>query len=179
MTGKRKRHRSGQDSRGDAKRQRVSTSFNGNGKDPVVKNALLAQYYPRVLSLREYLLSKLPLTSKIRRKKILTVGRKPGDRSSGRDQALANALDQILIGVSKDSQASQEERWQQWASFSYRADTSASTLANLGGISLFSQSEVCVDTAIAFSRAIFLHLPLLILPVDCRLRHLAPVLQVT
>jgi hypothetical protein len=144
MAGKRKRHRPGPGSQGDAKRQKVATSLNGGSQDPVVKNAVLAQYYLRVLSLREYLLSKLPPTSKIRRKKIFTFGRKAGQETSGPDQSLANALDQILIGVSRDSQSSQEERWRQWASFSHRAaDTSASTLANLSGIGLFSQSEVC------------------------------------
>jgi hypothetical protein len=142
MAGKRKRHRPGQGGRGDAKRQRIATSLNGSSQDPVVKNAVLAQYYLRVLSLREYLLSKLPPTSKIRRKKILTVGRKAGQETSEHEQVLANALGQILIGVSRDSLDSQGERWRQWPSFSQRADTSASTLANLSEIELFSQSEV-------------------------------------
>lgn len=143
MAGKRKRHRPGQGNRGEAKRQRTST-LNGSRTAFVVRDALLVQYYPRVLSLREYLLSKLPPTSKIRRKKISTVGRKPGQGGSHRDQVLAAALDHILIGISRDVQVSQEERWQQWTSFSQRADTSASTLANLSGVELFSQSEVCV-----------------------------------
>jgi telomerase reverse transcriptase len=144
MAGKRKRKRSGQGDGGDGKRQRVSGSFNGSGNDPVVKSALLAQYYPRVLSLREYLLSKLPATSKIRRKKILTVGRSLGTGLPERDQALAEALDKTLVGISRQSELSREERWQQWTSFSQKADTSASTLANISGVGLFSQSEVSI-----------------------------------
>lgn len=109
-----------------------------------MKHALLAQYYPRVLSLREYLLSKLPPTSKIRRKKILTVGCSLGGETRERDQALADALDKTLVGISKQGELSREERWQQWTSFSQKADTSVSTLANISGIGLFSQPDVSI-----------------------------------
>lgn len=146
MTRKRKRNTHGQGNREDGKRQRVSGSFNnGNGKDPVVKNALLAQYYPRVVSLREYLLSKLPPTSKIRRKKILTVGRNPCAETRERDQALADALDRTLVGIPRHGDEGQEERSQLWASFSQWADVSKSTLGCVGEV-VFSQSEVSVDS---------------------------------
>jgi telomerase reverse transcriptase len=107
-----------------------------------VKTAVLAQYYPRVVSLREYLLSKLPSTSKIRRKKIQTVGRNIGGESCERYQVLAEVLDTTLVGVLRDGESSREERWQQWTSFSQKADISVSTLANTTGIGLFSQPDV-------------------------------------
>jgi len=136
MAGKRKRNRPGHDGGGD-KRQKISGGF--NGKDPVVKHAVLAQYYPQVFTLREYLLSKLPATSKVRRKKIVSVGKKP--QSDGITDDLASFLDRTLIGVLKYKDASPEERLKQWATFSQRLDTSDSDLTNLSGIE-FSQSEV-------------------------------------
>ena len=144
MAGKRKRTRNGKGIGigigGDQKRQRIAG--NTNGKDPVVRQALLAQYYRRVFSLREYLLSRLPATSKIRRKKILKLGRDQ-NLGDGEDQsALAQFLDGTLIGVLKDDEVSEEERVRQWTSFSQRVDTSNSTFANPSGAGLFSQSEV-------------------------------------
>jgi len=136
MARKRKRNRSAHDDKGD-KRQKVSGGF--NGKDPVVKHAVLAQYYPQVYTLREYLLSKLPATSKARRKKIVSVGKKP--QSDGTTDGLASFLDSTLIGVLKYKDASPEERLKQWATFSQRLDTSDSNLINLSGTG-FSQSEV-------------------------------------
>jgi telomerase reverse transcriptase len=144
MAGKRKRSRPGQRSEGFAKRQRVSGAPSSCRNHPVVKHALLTQYYPQVLSLREYLLSKLPPASKIRRKKILSVGRKPGREISERDQALADALDRTLIGVSRHGVVSHDERRHAWTSYSQRLDTSASNFANATGVEVFSQSEVSV-----------------------------------
>lgn len=141
MTGKRKRNRPGQGTTSHEKRQKLSGDFQTHANDPVVKHALLAQHYPEVLSLRQYLLSKLPSASKIRRKKIVTIGRHTGPETSDRDKALAHVLDQTLVGVSKYGGASQEDRWQQWTSFSQKADTSISAF-NISGIGLFSQSEV-------------------------------------
>ncbi|PVH78811.1 hypothetical protein DL98DRAFT_236130 [Cadophora sp. DSE1049] len=137
MTGKRKRKRSGQVI-GDQKRQKLSSN-----SDPVVKDALLTRYYPQVLSLREYLLSKLPNASKVRRKKILSIGKKPDEKT---EQELARFLDQTLVGVSRSKEVSQDERWKQWTSFSQKADDSVS-FANLSGVGTYSQTEI-VDFAI-------------------------------
>ncbi|KAL5321239.1 hypothetical protein ACEPPN_012053 [Leptodophora sp. 'Broadleaf-Isolate-01'] len=138
MAGKRKRKRSGR-SEGDRKRQKTSSN-----NALVVKDALLAKYYPQVLSLRDYLLSKLPKTSKVRRKKIISVGRRSDDKKT--EQELARFLDQTLIGVSKFREASQDERWKQWTTFSQKPDDSVS-FANLSGVGTYSQTEV-VDFAI-------------------------------
>jgi telomerase reverse transcriptase len=141
MAGKRKRTRNGNGNGigigGEQKRQRIAGNI--NGKDPAVRQALLAQYYRRVFSLREYLLSKLPAASKIRRKKILKLENLGGAKDQS---ALAQFLDGTLVGVLKDDEVSQEERLRQWTSFSQRMDTSNSTFANLSGTGLFSQSEV-------------------------------------
>lgn len=135
MAGKRKRKRPGQ-VEGDQKRQKVSSN-----SGLVVKDSLLAKFYPQVLSLREYLLSKLPKTSKVRRKKIISVGKKIDGKKT--EQELAKFLDQTLVGVSKFKDLSQDERWKQWTTFSQRPDDSVS-FANLSGVGTYSQTEVCL-----------------------------------
>ena len=136
MPGKRKRARPTHG--GEQKRQRISSVL--KLKEPVVRQALLAQYYPQVCSLREYLVWKLPASSKVRRKKILSVGRKQD--ASEKDRKLSDFLDQTLIGVSKCEGLSQEERWRQWTTFSQKPDDSAS-FADMSGGGFYSQSEVC------------------------------------
>ncbi|OWP01965.1 telomerase reverse transcriptase [Marssonina coronariae] len=141
MAGKRKRKRPGQGWERVQKRQKLC---NSHGSEPVVQQALLAKYYPQVMNLRVYLLSKLPSTSKVRRKKISSVGRRPEDTES--EQQLSRFLDQTLIGVSTFREASQDERWKHWTTFSQRSDESTS-FANSSGVGPFSQDEI-VDFAI-------------------------------
>lgn len=136
MAGRRKRKRTGNSEVGE-KRQKVAGGF--NAKDPIVKHALLDQYYPEVSSLREYLLARLPPSSKIRRKKILSVGRKPDDKES--DRKLSHFLDHTLVGVFQNGDCSQEDRWRQWPTFSQKPDESTS-FGNLSTIQIYSQSEV-------------------------------------
>lgn len=136
MAGKRKRSRTNH--RIDSDHEGRKIADHSNSRDSVVKDALLAQFYPQVISLREFLISKLPPSSKIRRKKILSVGKKA---DSEIDQKLSKLLDQTLVGVSKHKGVSQEERWQQWTTFSQKADDSVS-FANQSGVGIFSQSEV-------------------------------------
>jgi telomerase reverse transcriptase len=136
MAGKRKRSRTNH--RIDSDHEGRKIADHSKSRDSVVKDALLAQFYPQVISLREFLISKLPPSSKIRRKKILSVGKKA---DSEIDQKLSKLLDQTLVGVSKHKGVSQEERWQQWTTFSQKADDSVS-FANQSGVGIFSQSEV-------------------------------------
>ncbi|KAE8444198.1 hypothetical protein EG329_000795 [Mollisiaceae sp. DMI_Dod_QoI] len=135
MAGKRKRKRSANE--GDQKRQKLAGGF--NGKDPIVKKALLQQYYSEVSSLREYLLARLPSASKVRRKKISSVGRKPEDKEN--DRRLSLFLDDTLVGVCKNVSLSQEERWRQWTTYSQKPDESTS-FANLSTAQVYSQSEI-------------------------------------
>ena len=139
MAGQRKRKRPGRECHEGEKRRRVSGDFSAN--DPFIKSAVLAQYYPEVFSLREYLLSRLPASSKIRRKKISSVGKNP--QLSKEEDELAGLLDQTLVGVSKYKEISQEERLQQWSTFSQRVETSDSNIGNTNTVGKFSQLEVC------------------------------------
>lgn len=141
MTGKRKRTRpSRQD---DTK----STSKQDTSTDLPVKHALLLLYYHQVLTLREYLLSKLPATSKVRWRKILSIGReKEGEkRDEYSDEKLAWALDQTLVGVpqSKETEKADVERHQLRASYSQRRSQDDSRIGEQSVLgSSVSQSEV-------------------------------------
>lgn len=97
-----------------------------------------------VLSLREYLLSKLPTASKVRRKKILSVGeRKDVDPDDERE--LCDLLDKTLVGVLSHDGLSEEDRSREWVSFSQQGgDTSLSTIGNSSGDGIFSISKASV-----------------------------------
>ena len=144
MAGKRKRQRPGSGNNivlgGGLKRQRPSGY--PQSKESIVRDAVFAQYYPRVISLRDYLISKLPTTSKIRKKKILSFGKNITSNGEEEDGTFSDFLDHTIIGVRNYVDISPQERIQQWTSFSQRLDTSNSTLANLTGAGMFSQSEV-------------------------------------
>ena len=115
---------------GTSKRHRPS-----HGKplgDGLVRYSVLSHYYTQVLTLREYLLSKLPKSSKKRRKIIAHINSTDGLMNAISipvDQsALALHLDQTLVGVSKENGICNEERWKQWTSFSQLVDYSESTI---------------------------------------------------
>jgi hypothetical protein len=143
MTGKRKR-RTDHSVEGANKRYRLSP-----GKplgDGLVRYSLLSHYYMKVLTLREYLLSKLPATSKKRRKKVIYVNSTCGPPSAiggiVDQHALAWHLDQTLVGVSEEAGVYNDERWKQWTSFSQLADYSESTIRSGKGSGDSSLCEV-------------------------------------
>ncbi|KAK2040516.1 hypothetical protein LZ31DRAFT_40461 [Colletotrichum somersetense] len=121
-----------------------------------VKHSVLQQYYECVQTLREYLLSKLPGSSRLRRKKIASLG-KDVAQSSKEDHRwipeVSSLLDTTLVCVHHRPQAQTDSRWEQWRSFSQKADESVlSTSGDLAGATS-SQSEI-VDFVIwqLFSR---------------------------
>lgn len=139
MAGKRRRTRS---HRND---DTALTVKNQSSREPVVKAALLKLYYLEVFSLREYLLSKLPPTSKVRRRKIMSLGRNHQKSESDEDSKVALALDQTLIGVFefKEKETADAERQQLWTSFSQRRTQDDSRVVEKSVLGSFvSQSEV-------------------------------------
>ncbi|ROW11380.1 hypothetical protein VMCG_00927 [Cytospora schulzeri] len=120
----------------------------------VVKHALLAQYYPRVQTLRQYVLDKLPPTSKVRRKKIAAVGNTEPDAdtagSKGNPQdiraVLTELLDTTLIGTHvlprEVAKAQSDSSLQQWIEYSQRGDDSHVTLSGGVASAIHFQSEV-------------------------------------
>lgn len=140
---KRKRNRQAAHGCGsDYKRQRTLAPLTtGKNSGGAINQPVLVQYYPQVLSLRQYLISKLPSTSRIRRKKILSIGAKA--RPDGKDETqFSSFLDQTLVGHRKLENIFEDERLQQWATFTQRADTSDSGFANLTVSGIYSQSDV-------------------------------------
>ncbi|KAM0721837.1 hypothetical protein Q7P37_002762 [Cladosporium fusiforme] len=92
-----KRKRKCQSTR-DSKRQRVDNSY--GAQHPIVP--LLNQYYQEVHSLRTYLVSRLPKSSKKRRRRLLHYGLQPvNDDSIIVEQGVVELLDSILVGTSK------------------------------------------------------------------------------
>lgn len=106
----------------------------GDQRRSTQSHPVLSRYYPRVVSLRQYLLEQLPSTSKARRRRIASLG-KPrhkdvekaanGD-SDESDKELAVLLDQTLIGVSKKttSAAVVEARQREFAAFTQSEERS-------------------------------------------------------
>lgn len=92
-----KRKRQSREAKASTKRQRT-----GNKKQsPIVP--LLQQYYHEVRSLRNYLVSRLPKSSKKRRRRLLHYGLQSAqDESILVDDATARLLDEIQVGTSRN-----------------------------------------------------------------------------
>ncbi|EXJ61309.1 uncharacterized protein A1O5_11866 [Cladophialophora psammophila CBS 110553] len=84
-----------------AKQQKPANHDSGRQQDLLssVHHAVLSSYYPRVCTLRSYLLAALPVTSRVRRQKLSVFGK-------GNATAF---LDTCLVGVLKGTSASVKE----------------------------------------------------------------------
>ncbi|SLM33959.1 telomerase reverse transcriptase [Lasallia pustulata] len=116
MARKRKRsHKQAETSEGPRKRGRLDAGLQSSvvlpKDDAFIKHPLLSLYYPRVLTLRDYLLSQLPPSARSRRRRLSSagthhetfdaVGASDDQRNTPRvedDGALAKLLDSTLIG---------------------------------------------------------------------------------
>ncbi|KAI1382064.1 hypothetical protein F4677DRAFT_13815 [Hypoxylon crocopeplum] len=97
------------------------------------QHAVLNRFYPQVLTLRNYVLSRLPSTSKVRRKKVTAVGRvakAPGLPISDVERSLGALLDSTLIGIPKEPETLEEDRLKGWQTFSQKGDESYVTLSD-------------------------------------------------
>ena len=72
-------------------------------KSKAASHPVLSIYYPRVITLREYLLLKLPRHSRSRRRALLNSFEVPG-RGVSRTSGLNSALDGTLIGFFEDTE---------------------------------------------------------------------------
>lgn len=130
---------------------RTKSSPSESSASPV-KRDLLERSYPLVQTLRQYLLSKLPASSRLRRKKISALGK--AEVCGESEIQVAQVLDTTLVcgkGQPLDHAAS-DMRWQQWVSFSQKGDESYVTISDAREAES-SQSEI-VDFVIwmLFSR---------------------------
>ncbi|KAK4128774.1 hypothetical protein N657DRAFT_629813 [Parathielavia appendiculata] len=156
---KRSRSRSGSRSRDFGPRLDRPAKHPKRGPEPadaVVKHGLLAQYYPEIQTLRQYALSKLPPSSRIRRRRIASLGLGPPSPErpcTEEEAALGELLDSTIVTRRQQAEANHDHRWEQWAGFSQKGDESYVTLSDGLKGSIYSQSEI-VDFAVwvLFSR---------------------------
>ena len=123
----------------------------GKGSDETapltpVQHAVLDQYYPQLLTLRDYVLLKLPATSRIRRRKIASTGGSSvvsNGETTDIERAVGQVLDTTLVGVVQHTKCIPDKRWEHWETYaSQKGDESHVTLSDGLTGARFSQSEV-------------------------------------
>lgn len=173
MAGNRKRKRPVHTAEECSRKRSRTGRGNGSGPRalPVAFNTphpVLSFYYPSVVTLRAYLLSKLPVSSKIRRRRLASIGRCSEERcrypphraskghgqgsgvdcadtsfcaSDGRDGSLARLLDATLVcGADEVAADKHQSRLRELAAFSQQQQRL--TGASSYGTQNCSQSEV-------------------------------------
>ncbi|KAF5623318.1 telomerase reverse transcriptase [Fusarium sp. NRRL 52700] len=105
-----------------------------------VRRDLLERHYSRVTSLREYVLSQLPHGSRLRRKKVASIG--DAIDAGEIEKTLSRLLDTSLVCFAHQETDNDETRWEQWLAFSQREDESYVSLSDGIAGSIFSQNEI-------------------------------------
>jgi hypothetical protein len=161
MSGGRKRKRSSGEQCDARKRQRIEllgTNRDGLHAPDAVNHPVLAQYYPKLQTLRQYMVCKLPATSKIRRKKISAIGSAAQEGVDGIRDGLEASLGQLLdttIGgvpqTTDEREASWEDLSAQWIFLSQKGDESYVTLRDgpASGRPSWSQTDVSAHACTA------------------------------
>lgn len=137
MSFKKKRKLEATDASSDRKRVRTS-------RDMLVKRDLLDRCYDKVTTLREYILLKLPPRSRLRRKKVASVGE--GDDVGELESNLSRLLDTSLVCFDNDQQNVKDVdmRKKQLIEFTQKGDESYVSLSDGISGSVFSQDEVSI-----------------------------------
>ena len=174
MARKRKRsHKQVETTEGPRKRMRPDAGLGSSGllpkDDTFIKHPLLSIYYPQVLTLRNYLLSQLPLSSKSRRRRIASAGthyRASADVGASEDStqriendgALAKLLNATLVGqLPKQWPNRDDSRLKELVTFSQKVTSTVGSSAD-GGIC--SQTEACTHfSGIALYSCVFKRMP--------------------
>jgi len=129
----------GDESSDKAKRARTDDRrAGGNQVRLPMSRVILSQYYPSVVTLREYVLSRLPTTSRIRKRKISRLGTAIGVLTKVETE-VSRLLDTTLVGLSGEPYDQTDERWGKWVTFSQKNDESHVSLSGKG---TFSHSDV-------------------------------------
>ena len=132
---------------GPSRKKQAITDKETHPQTPV-EHELLSRYYPILVTLRQYALSKLPVSSRLRRKKLATVGLSVSSRNSeisNTERGLAHLLDTTLVGLKDDPESVKDDHWEQWVTFSQRGDESYVSLSGGSADAAFSQAEVSPD----------------------------------
>lgn len=126
-----------------AKKARRGDGASETGKP--VSHPLLSQLYPHVQTLRDYVLSRLPASSRLRRKKIASVGlvdEASGKTATEAEKDVARLLDTTVVAYSAQPDAQRDDRYEKWNGFSQKGDESFVTLSDGLAGACFSQTEV-------------------------------------
>lgn len=133
------------DSRGNSNKKSKKNPNPPQSHPKSVQHAVLVQYYSQIHTLRDWVLSKLPKPSKIRRRKLANLGldaSSAGKTAWSEDEiALGSLLDTTLVAVrhvkSEEGQGEPEEepdhRWQKWIAFSQGCGGDESYVTISGG----------------------------------------------
>jgi telomerase reverse transcriptase len=114
---------------------------------------VISLYYPQVVTLRQYLLQQIPITSKSRRRRIASIRsdaltERQGDGSSAERQVqgLASVLDTTLVGVLKETSPTvTQERRRDFAAYSQTQSQCRSELTSTDTGPPCPQSEVSYE----------------------------------
>ncbi|KAI1208082.1 uncharacterized protein F4807DRAFT_164634 [Annulohypoxylon truncatum] len=132
----------GLDARPPVKKGKTQPETSQQSAPVQAQHAVLNQFYPQVLTLRNYVLSKLPATSRLRRKKVAAVGiaKKPSDSAlSDVEQSLGILLDSTLVGIPDGLRSPEDHILVGWKNFSQKGDESYVTLSN--GVAGFVETQ--------------------------------------
>ncbi|KAM0667452.1 hypothetical protein ACQRIU_003317 [Beauveria bassiana] len=99
---------------------------------------LLDIFYPHCASLRKYILASLPQASRLRRRKIESLGSDPDRCAIEKD--LCKLLDSTLVCYRQLTPEASDNRWEQWLSFSQKGEDSSVSLT--GTSPIYSQAEI-------------------------------------
>ncbi|KAF4996024.1 hypothetical protein FGRMN_4772 [Fusarium graminum] len=110
------------------------------GSKTPVRRDLLERCYGRVTTLREYVLSKLPQGSRLRRKKVACIGQ--GHDVGEIENELSILLDTSLVCLADKQCDGDDTRWEQWLMFSQKEDESYVSLSDGITGSIYSQHEI-------------------------------------
>ncbi|CEJ86084.1 hypothetical protein VHEMI04004 [[Torrubiella] hemipterigena] len=105
-----------------------------------VRRDLLELRFTHVKTLREYLLCKLPVSSRLRRRKIAQLGLEAA--CGGTEYTLSQLLDTCLVGFRVLHQHEDTARWASWLSFSQKVEDSYVTVSGGPENALYSQKEI-------------------------------------
>ncbi|RSL70645.1 hypothetical protein CEP53_001789 [Fusarium sp. AF-6] len=108
--------------------------------DTPVRRDLLERCYARVTTLRDHVLSSLLRGSRLRRKKVASIGQ--GDNIGEVESQLSQLLDSSLVCFHEKARDSDDTRWEQWLVFSQKEDESYVSISDGIAGSMYSQSEI-------------------------------------
>lgn len=134
MANSRKRARKHSIATRDA-RKRLKTGYDEGAWSTLVEHPTLCLYYRRVMTLRHFLLASLPPKSRIRRRKIASIG--PNEPILEEERCLANLLDYTLVcAVCDKSSILGKPLEKDFVSFSQQANLSAGSSNDVGSTAI-------------------------------------------